>query len=217
MHGRGLLGLPSAEVAATPGMPGGRPFSKSHELDVDEYHRLRLCNQGDAAIAVAWGISPRTLRRWKTIHVDGKLRGQELEEAINEMQEVDPNLSRGYRMVQAQFLSRSIYVSRDAVMDTMRRLDPDAAEARRHQVVLRRQYNSPGFGNCWHCDTWHKGNRYGIVVAGGVDGYSRMIVYLQIADNNTSRTHLRAFAGTPFPLPSLYIPSHVPSAVPLTP
>lgn len=174
-------------------MPG-RP-SKSSELDVDEYHRLRLCGQTDKAVALKWDVSERTLRRWKTINVDGKLRGEDLEAAIRGIEEVDPNAARGYRSVQAHFVSQGISVSRDDVMETMRRIDPAATEARRTRVIHRRSYNSPGPGNCWHVDTWHKANRYSIVVSGGVDGYSKLIAYLRVADNNTSRTHLRAFAG----------------------
>lgn len=53
-------------------------------------------------------------------------------------------------------------------------------------------------------DGHHKLIRWRIVTHGGVDGYSRMIVYLQCSDNNTSTTVYRLFleAVQRFGLPS---------------
>ncbi|KAK2861028.1 hypothetical protein Q7C36_005194 [Tachysurus vachellii] len=44
-----------------------------------------------------------------------------------------------------------------------------------------------------HIDTNHKLIRYNMVVFGGVDGYSRKIMFLRIANNNRSETMLRFF------------------------
>ncbi|CAL8315337.1 unnamed protein product [Arctogadus glacialis] len=44
-----------------------------------------------------------------------------------------------------------------------------------------------------HIDTNHKLIRYNFVIFGGIDGYSRKIMYLKVADNNRSDTHLDFF------------------------
>ncbi|KAK7128360.1 hypothetical protein R3I94_016815 [Phoxinus phoxinus] len=44
-----------------------------------------------------------------------------------------------------------------------------------------------------HIDTNHKLIRYNMVIFGGIDGYSRKIMYLKISDNNRSDTHLAFF------------------------
>ena len=56
----------------------------------------------------------------------------------------------------------------------------------------------------WHIDGNHKLIRWRIVVHGGIDGYSRLPVYLQASTNNTSDTVLKCFltAVTEYGLPS---------------
>lgn len=45
----------------------------------------------------------------------------------------------------------------------------------------------------WHIDGYHKLIRWRIVIHGGVDGYSRIPVYVVASDNNRSSTVLAAF------------------------
>lgn len=45
----------------------------------------------------------------------------------------------------------------------------------------------------WHIDTNHKLIRWKLVVAGGVDGFSRFIVYMKCVDNNKAITILDCF------------------------
>ena len=49
------------------------------------------------------------------------------------------------------------------------------------------------FHSLWHIDGMHKLIRWRIVVHGGIDGYSRVPVYLHASDNNRSVTVLRSF------------------------
>ncbi|XP_035987594.1 uncharacterized protein LOC118560567 isoform X1 [Fundulus heteroclitus] len=44
-----------------------------------------------------------------------------------------------------------------------------------------------------HIDTNHKLIRYNFVIFGAIDGYSRKIMYLKVADNNRSDSHLAFF------------------------
>ena len=50
-----------------------------------------------------------------------------------------------------------------------------------------------GPNNVWHIDGHHKLIRWRFVIHGGIDGFSRTIVYLRCAGNNRAITVLRAF------------------------
>ena len=62
----------------------------------------------------------------------------------------------------------------------------------------------PGPNSLWHIDGNHKLVRWRIVVHGGIDGYSRIPVYLSASSNNRSETVLRLFleAVSKYGLPS---------------
>ncbi|KAF1389905.1 hypothetical protein PFLUV_G00052430 [Perca fluviatilis] len=77
----------------------------------------------------------------------------------------------------------------------MQRVDPGAIFMRRLtlQTARRRQYNVPAPNSLWHIDGNHKLIRWRIVVHGGIDGFSRLIVYLNCATNNRSSTVLDGF------------------------
>ena len=47
----------------------------------------------------------------------------------------------------------------------------------------------------WHIDGHHKLIKWRIVIHGGIDGYSRLPVYLRASDNNRSETVLECFVG----------------------
>ena len=58
---------------------------------------------------------------------------------------------------------------------------------------MRRPYSVPGPNSLWHIDGHHKLIRWRIVTHGGIDGYSRLIVYLKASSNNKSQTVLANF------------------------
>lgn len=60
---------------------------------------------------------------------------------------------------------------------------------------MRRIYRVPFVNALWHIDGHHKLIRWKIVIHGGMDGYSRMVVFLRAADNNLATTMLDAFLG----------------------
>ena len=68
--------------------------------------------------------------------------------------------------------------------DAVARTDPIRRKIRWHQVLLRRAYSVPGPNSLWHLDGHHSLIRWRFIIHGGIDGYSRMIVYLQCTTNN---------------------------------
>lgn len=75
----------------------------------------------------------------------------------------------------------------------MLRVDPCGVEERMRNILHRRRYKVKGPNSLCHIDGNHKLIRWRIVIHGGVDGYSRVPVYLQASDNNRAVTVLRAF------------------------
>ena len=45
----------------------------------------------------------------------------------------------------------------------------------------------------WHIDSYYKLVRWKIVIHGAIDGFSRIIVYLRVANNNCADTVFAAF------------------------
>ena len=86
----------------------------------------------------------------------------------------------------------------------MARVDPTGVQARLRRTVWRRAYSVPMPNSVWHIDGYHKLIRWQIIIQGGIDGYSRLPVYLVASNNNRSDTVLKAFlrAVNSFGLPS---------------
>lgn len=59
--------------------------------------------------------------------------------------------------------------------------------------VRRRVYHVDGPNAVWHIDGNHKLIRWRMVVHGGIDGYSQLVVYLWCSTNNLAVTVLSAF------------------------
>ena len=59
--------------------------------------------------------------------------------------------------------------------------------------MRRRRYHVEGTNCLWHVDTNHKMFRWRIIVHGGVDGFSRTLVFLNCSNNNRAATNLSFF------------------------
>ena len=94
-------------------------------------------------------------------------------------------------------MSNTIYrPTRDRVRESILRVDPDGLEARRYisqRRIVRRVYDVAGPHHLWHMDGHHKLIRYGLITHGAIDGFSRYIVYLKIANSNHASKPLQYF------------------------
>ena len=87
----------------------------------------------------------------------------------------------------------NVHVQRYRIRSALHRVDPLGAMLRRNEPIVRRRYAVPGPNSLWHVDGHHSLIRWGFVVHGGVDGYSRLVVYLYCSTNNRSDTVLELF------------------------
>ena len=94
----------------------------------------------------------------------------------------------GIAMMQGHLIYSGIYVQRSRIRASIRRVDPINSVLRWGLVTRRRRYSVPGPQSLWHIDGHHALIRWRIVTHGGIDGYSRMIVFLHSSDNNRSDT-----------------------------
>ncbi|XP_055357957.1 uncharacterized protein LOC129602819 isoform X2 [Paramacrobiotus metropolitanus] len=102
-----------------------------------------------------------------------------------------PNV--GYRYIFGQLKTGGLYIQRRRILSSLRRIDPYGVANRYLTFVPRRVYSNPGPNALWHMDGNHKLVRWGFVIHGIIDGYSRTIISLIVATNNRASTVLEAF------------------------
>lgn len=95
-------------------------------------------------------------------------------------------------------------IQRFRIRESMYRVDPWGVQQRSRRLLHRRRYRVPGPNSLWHIDGNHKLVRWRIVIHGGIDGFSRIPVYLAASSNNCAETVLQHFleAVATFGLPS---------------
>jgi hypothetical protein len=72
-------------------------------------------------------------------------------------------------------------------------MNPLHLHQRWHQAITRRTYNVPGANALWHIDGHHSLIRWKFVIHGGIDGFSRLVIYLRCSNNNLSSTVMTEF------------------------
>ena len=147
-------------------------------------------------MALMLGCSKRTVeRRLSTYNLSTRnytaITDHELDERVQELCSVFPRC--GEKLVHGRLRAQGVYVQRQRVRESLRRVDPSGVQARIRRVLHRRTYQVDSPNSLWHLDGHHKLIRWRIVVHGGIDGYSRLITYLQASCNNRAETVLLAF------------------------
>ncbi|XP_057191136.1 uncharacterized protein LOC130555096 [Triplophysa rosa] len=177
--------------------PGG-PL-KDIPLDMIEFYLV--CGYSCVQIARLLGVSERTIRRRlehygiraKDLYTD--VSDEELDNIVAEIQRNCPNA--GYRIIHGHLRTQGLRIQTLRVRESVQRVDPVGTQMRALSISTRhrRQYSVPGPNAMWHIDGNHKLIRWRFVIHGGVDGFSRLIVYLSAATNNRASTVLDSFIG----------------------
>ena len=119
------------------------------------------------------------------------LSDADLDEHVRRICSLNPLI--GEKTVSGRLTYQGIHVQRERLRASLRRVDPTGVRARVKCVLRRRQYSVPAPNDLWHLDGYHKLIRWGLVIHGGIDGYSRIVTYLKVATNNRSETVLSCF------------------------
>ncbi|XP_016327356.1 uncharacterized protein LOC107677080 [Sinocyclocheilus anshuiensis] len=150
-------------------------------------------------IAKLLGVSTRTIqRRMSEIGLAvrdtySSVLEEELDALVSTVKSRHPYA--GYRMVKGLLQAMGHRVQWERIRASMHRVDSAGIISRLTQLgcVVRRTYSVPSSGALMHIDTNHKLIRYNIVIFGGIDGFSRKIMYLDVATNNLASTTLYFF------------------------
>ena len=143
-------------------------------------------------------VSPRTVRRrviqygLENVATFSDISDSDLDKLTSDFHHDNPN--SGLRSLEGYLRSRRIHIQRERVRESLRRVDPRGMEERFRLVLHRRKYNVPMPNSLWHIDGHHKLIRWRIVVHGGIDGYSRLPVYMKASTNNRADTVLGCFS-----------------------
>ena len=149
-------------------------------------------------IAEIVGISRSTLyRRLEEEGVDltstySDISNSELDRMVESIKQTHPN--DGERLVIGHLHRLGIVLPRSRVRASIHRVDPINTAIRRSVTIRRRVYSVEGPNSLWHIDGHHKLIKWRIVVHGGIDGYSRTIVYLRCSTNNLASTVMASYS-----------------------
>jgi hypothetical protein len=87
----------------------------------------------------------------------------------------DRKPNSGYRYILGWLKSHNIKVTKQAVLDSLKRIDAVGQALRRYGTVVRQPYSVPRSNYLWHMDGHHKLIAWGIVLHGIIDGFCRTV------------------------------------------
>lgn len=93
----------------------------------------------------------------------------------------------GYRTMWKRLVrDHGLAVKRNDVMKIMKELYPYATEERKAHRLQRRTYRLNGPNYVWHVDGYDKLKPFGFCIHGCIDGYSRRVMWLEVASTNNN-------------------------------
>ena len=92
----------------------------------------------------------------------------------------------GYRSVHATCVRNGYIVSREDVRLLLSILDPEGVSKHSAKKLRRRQYHAKGPNSVWHIDGYDKLKPYGLCISGGIDGFSRHVMWLTVFSTNNN-------------------------------
>lgn len=132
------------------------------------------------------------------------LSDHRLDQLVHEVTTEFPSV--GYRLIQSHFKASGYRITECRIRLSLRRVDRNAVTMRwiTHNAIRRRSCHVAYPNALWHMDGNISLIWWGLVVHGAVDGYSRLIIYLNCSSNNRANTvyHLLVEAGERWGYPS---------------
>lgn len=195
----------SAVGEQRPALPRGRP-----SLNISESTLSSFLDQEFTQVEIArmLGCSAKSVHRMivnfglSRFVQYSKISDNELDALVEDFVSNFP--TAGQKTLAGHLSAMGYRIQRYRVRESLYRVDPWGVGQRSRRLLHRRKYKVPGPNSLWHIDGNHKLVRWRIVVHGGIDGYSRIPVYLSASSNNRSETVLELFleAVSKYGLPS---------------
>lgn len=177
--------------------PTGKPGRRAAVHNIPAYAELLWTTMTYKEIASVMGVSVSSVRRMAAGLGRQKRKYTMIskEELAVRVREAYARGSgqQGYRTIQVSLLNQGIKVKRRDVQQACREADPLGVRQRFAKTRVRRRYQVPCINSVWHVDGHHKLNPYGFVIHGGIDGYSRRIVFMGVSNNNRADTVTKLF------------------------
>ena len=93
----------------------------------------------------------------------------------------------GYRAMHQKLTNdHGLVVTRNVVRQILKVVDPEGVQARSRHRLRRRRYCAKGPNYIWHIDGYDKLKPFGFCIHGAIDGYSRRILWLEVASSNNN-------------------------------
>ena len=99
----------------------------------------------------------------------------------------------GQRSLDGFFRGVGLRIQHSRLRESLRRVDPRGVRKRLRQALHRKRYSVRMPNTLWHIDGYHKLVRWRIIIHGGIDGFSRLLVFLSVSTNNAADTVLQSF------------------------
>ena len=130
----------------------------------------------------------RRAREWD-IKTYSMITDSELDNVVSQCLQSFPNA--GEAMLRGHLQSSNIHIQRRRLRESVQRVT--GSQNPPHPAVVRRTYSVPGPNSLWHVDGNHKIIEWRLVIHGGIDGFSRLVTYLQCSSNNRADTVTACF------------------------
>ena len=105
---------------------------------------------------------------------------------------LDDFLWAGEVMLRGQLVSLDLHIPRQRLRLSLERLGCQKFYA---SAITRQTYSVPVPNALWHTDGKNELICWGFVVHAVIDGYSRLITYIECSDNNRADTVMKCFCG----------------------
>ena len=95
-----------------------------------------------------------------------------------------PAASVGYRQMHQIVRKKGLVTDKETVRCAIKAIDPEGVAERGRRRLKRRVYSNNGPNFLWHMDGYDKLKPFGFAIHGGIDGYSRRIMWLNVGSSN---------------------------------
>ena len=187
-----LVVICTASTAVLPNYsPAIRNNAVTREEIIENYFNLGLTASEIALFLVSVHgirISLRHLKRiLRQLGCTRRCHPSDLNEVVQAVEEElrGSGSLLGYRAMHQRLINQyGLVTTREVVRHVLRIFDPEGVEYRSRHRLRRRLYRCKGPNYLWHIDGYDKLKPYGFCIHGAIDGFSRRIVWLEVASSN---------------------------------